>query len=45
MELGKNLDEARGDILKAIEVVEIACGEPMLMQGYSLINVTEALTR
>jgi len=41
MELGKNLDEARGDILKAIEVVEIACGEPMLMQGYSLMNVTQ----
>ena len=41
MELGKNLDEARGDILKAIEVVEIACGAPMLMQGDALMNVTQ----
>ncbi|MFZ5634569.1 MAG: aldehyde dehydrogenase family protein, partial [Bacillota bacterium] len=25
MELGKNLEESRGDIIKAIEVVELAC--------------------
>jgi malonate-semialdehyde dehydrogenase (acetylating)/methylmalonate-semialdehyde dehydrogenase len=40
-ELGKNIDEAKGDILKAIEVVEVACGAPMLMQGDSLMNVTQ----
>jgi len=40
-ELGKNMDEAKGDILKAIEVVEIACGAPMMMQGDSLMNVTQ----
>jgi acyl-CoA reductase-like NAD-dependent aldehyde dehydrogenase len=34
-ELGKNLDEARGDVLKAIEVVEVASGVPSLMQGSS----------
>lgn len=39
-ELGKNLAEARGDVLKAIEVVELACGAPSLMQGDSLMNVS-----
>lgn len=40
MELGKNLEEARGDVLKAIEVVELACAAPVLMQGDSLMNVS-----
>ena len=40
MELGKNLDEARGDILKSIEVVELACAAPVLMQGDALMNVS-----
>lgn len=40
-ELGKNLEEARGDIIKAIEVVELACAAPVLMQGDSLMNVSE----
>lgn len=40
-ELGKNLDEARGDVLKAIEVVELACGMPSLMKGESLMNVSD----
>ncbi len=40
-ELGKNLDEARGDVLKAIEVVELACSTPVLMQGDSLMNVSD----
>lgn len=39
-ELGKNLDEARGDIIKVIEVVELACSTPFLMQGDSLMNVS-----
>jgi len=39
-ELGKNLDEAKGDILKAIEVTEVACGIPSLMKGQSLMNVS-----
>lgn len=39
-ELGKNLNEARGDVLKAIEVVELACSTPTLMQGDSLLNVS-----
>lgn len=39
-EMGKNLNEARGDVLKAIEVTELACGIPSLMAGYSLANVS-----
>ena len=40
MELGKNLEEARGDIIKCMEVVEMACGAPILMQGDALMNVS-----
>ncbi|MDQ7790155.1 MAG: CoA-acylating methylmalonate-semialdehyde dehydrogenase [Clostridia bacterium] len=39
-ELGKNLDESRGEILKVIEVVELACAAPVLMQGDALMNVS-----
>lgn len=39
-ELGKNLDESRGDVLKAIEVVEVACAVPVFIQGDSLMNVS-----
>ena len=39
-ELGKNLDEARGDVLKAIEAVDLACSTPVLMQGDALFNVS-----
>lgn len=39
-ELGKNLDESKGDVLKAIEAVEVACSTPFLMQGDSLMNVS-----
>jgi malonate-semialdehyde dehydrogenase (acetylating)/methylmalonate-semialdehyde dehydrogenase len=33
MECGKTLDESRGEIRRAIENVEVACGIPILMQG------------
>ena len=39
-ENGKKWEEAMGDILKAIEVVEFACGAPHLMKGESLMNVS-----
>lgn len=39
-EMGKNLSEARGDVLKAIEVVELACAVPVTMQGRSLMEVS-----
>ena len=39
-ELGKNLDEARGDVLKAIEPTEYACSLPTLLQGQASLQVT-----
>ena len=39
-EMGKSLEEARGDVLKAIEVVELACAVPVTMQGRSLMQVS-----
>ena len=38
-EMGKVLAEARGDVLKAIEVVECACSTHYLMQGDTTMNV------
>lgn len=38
-ELGKNLDESRGEIIKIIEACETAMATPMLMKGESLMNV------
>ena len=40
-EMGKTYNEARGDVLKAIEVVELACAVPVSMQGASLMNVSD----
>lgn len=40
-ENGKNWDEAKGDVLKVKEPVEVACGVPSLMMGESLMNVTK----
>lgn len=39
-ELGKNLDESRGEYVKIIEACEVAVATPMLMQGRSLMNVS-----
>jgi len=33
LECGKTLDESRGELRRAIENVEVACGMPMMMQG------------
>ncbi len=33
MECGKTLDESRGELVRAIENIEVACGIPSLMQG------------
>ncbi len=40
-EMGKSYSEARGDVLKAIEVVELACAVPVTMMGDSLMNVAD----
>ena len=39
-ELGKTLDEARGDVLKAIEPTEFACSLPSVIQGSAALQVT-----
>ena len=39
-ENGKVWEEAKGDVLKAIEVVELACGAPALMMGESLMDTS-----
>ena len=39
-EVGKNLDEARGEIVKIIEGCEVAVAAPMLIKGESLMNVS-----
>lgn len=39
-ELGKNLNEAKGDILKAIEPTEFACSLPLAIQGSAALQVT-----
>lgn len=40
LEQGKTWNESLGDILKAREVMEYACGMPQLMKGESLMNVS-----
>jgi malonate-semialdehyde dehydrogenase (acetylating)/methylmalonate-semialdehyde dehydrogenase len=39
-ENGKVWEEAKGDVLKAIEVVELACGSPSLMMGGALMDTS-----
>jgi malonate-semialdehyde dehydrogenase (acetylating)/methylmalonate-semialdehyde dehydrogenase len=39
-ELGKNLDEARGEVIKIIEGCEVAVSAPMALKGESLMNVS-----
>ncbi|HAA33010.1 MAG TPA: methylmalonate-semialdehyde dehydrogenase (CoA acylating) [Cyanobacteria bacterium UBA8553] len=42
-ECGKTLAESRGEWQRAIENVEVACGIPMLMQGYNLEDVARGI--
>ncbi|HUO29972.1 MAG TPA: aldehyde dehydrogenase family protein, partial [Bryobacteraceae bacterium] len=42
-ENGKTLDDARGSVRRAIQMVEVACGMPSLMTGYSLENVAKGI--
>ena len=39
MENGKTFAEAKAEVRRAIENVEVACGVPMLMQGYNLEDI------
>src|SRR5467141_697430 len=40
LENGKTLGEAKAELRRGIENVEVACGIPMMMQGYNLEDVT-----
>jgi malonate-semialdehyde dehydrogenase (acetylating)/methylmalonate-semialdehyde dehydrogenase len=43
IECGKTLEESRGEIRRAIENVEIACGMPILMQGYNNEDIARGI--
>ncbi|MGQ4650405.1 CoA-acylating methylmalonate-semialdehyde dehydrogenase [Lyngbya aestuarii] len=42
-ECGKTLTESKGELQRAIENVEVACGIPMLMQGYNLEDIARGI--
>jgi malonate-semialdehyde dehydrogenase (acetylating)/methylmalonate-semialdehyde dehydrogenase len=43
LENGKMLAESRGELRRAIENVEVACGIPTLMQGYNLEDIASGI--
>ncbi|MEO1147185.1 MAG: CoA-acylating methylmalonate-semialdehyde dehydrogenase [Cyanobacteria bacterium J06638_22] len=43
LECGKTLGESRGELRRAIENVEVACGIPMLMQGDVLEDIAQGI--
>ncbi|HLY41354.1 MAG TPA: CoA-acylating methylmalonate-semialdehyde dehydrogenase [Terracidiphilus sp.] len=42
-ENGKTLGESKGELRRGIENVEVACGIPVLMQGYSLEDIAPGI--
>jgi malonate-semialdehyde dehydrogenase (acetylating) / methylmalonate-semialdehyde dehydrogenase len=43
MEAGKTLVESRGELRRAIENVEVACGAPILLQGYNSEDIAAGI--
>lgn len=43
LENGKTLGESRGEMRRAIENVEVACGIPILMQGYNSEDIARGI--
>lgn len=43
LECGKTLAESKGELRRAIENVEVACGTPTLMQGYNLEDIASGI--
>jgi malonate-semialdehyde dehydrogenase (acetylating)/methylmalonate-semialdehyde dehydrogenase len=41
-EMGKALEEARGDVFKVVEACEVAVGAPLEIQGYSMMEATRS---
>src|SRR5207247_9381637 len=42
-ENGKTLAEAKGEVRRGIEVVEVACGAPSLLMGQTLDQIAEGI--
>jgi malonate-semialdehyde dehydrogenase (acetylating)/methylmalonate-semialdehyde dehydrogenase len=42
-ENGKTLDESRGEVKRAIEVIDFACGAPTLMLGHNLDQIAKGI--
>ncbi len=42
-ENGKTIDESRGEVRRAIENVDVACGIPSLMMGYNAEDIAESI--
>lgn len=42
-ENGKTIDEARGEVRRAIENVDVACGIPSLMMGYNAEDIASGI--
>lgn len=43
LECGKTLAEARGELVRGIENVEVACGTPTLIQGYNSEDIAPGI--
>ena len=43
IECGKTLTESKGELRRAIENVEVACGIPILMQGYNSEDIASGI--
>ncbi|MCG2590947.1 CoA-acylating methylmalonate-semialdehyde dehydrogenase [Rhodohalobacter sulfatireducens] len=43
MESGKTIHESRGELRRAIENVEVACGAPTLLQGYNNEDIANGI--
>ena len=43
MEAGKTLAESRGEMRRAIENVEVACGAPTMIQGYNSEDIASGI--
>jgi len=43
LENGKTLAESRGELRRGVENVEVACGIPLMMQGYNLEDVARGI--
>jgi malonate-semialdehyde dehydrogenase (acetylating) / methylmalonate-semialdehyde dehydrogenase len=43
MECGKTIEESRGEVRRLIENVEVACGIPLMMQGYNSEDIAPGI--